>query len=82
MLEHHIAEHFENGSCQTHPNGAGGTVFTDYDKMLEYLISDGRSWYVAELSLDNEPLVFEFCNDYMATIMISKLSELGFVKCV
>lgn len=78
--KHHIAEHFENGLCVTHPNGAGkgATVFTDYQKMIEYLNDDGRKWYVAELKLENELLNFEFGNDYMATIKSNCLSEEGF----
>lgn len=82
--KHHISEHFENGSCPTHPNGAGkgATIFTDYNKMLDYLKQDGRRWHVAELKLENEPLIFEFGNDYMATIQNNCLSEQGFKPCI
>ena len=82
--KHHISEHFENGSCPTHPNGAGkgATIFTDYNKMLDYLKADGRHWHVAELKLKNEPLIFEFGNDYMATIQNDCLSEQGFKPCI
>ena len=78
--KHHIADDFENGNIPTKPNGAakGGTIFVDYKKMLEYLKSDGRRWYVAELKLENEPLIFNFNNKYMATIQRNCLSEDGF----
>jgi len=82
--KHHIAEHFENGTCPIHPNGAGkgATIFTNYQKMIDYLKKDGRRWYVAELKLKNEPLIFEFGNDYMATIQRDCLSERGFKPCI
>lgn len=78
--KHHIAEHFVNGIIPTHPNGAGkgGTIFIDYEKMVKYLKEDGRDWYIAELNLENEPLLLEFNNDYMATIQRNCQSELGF----
>jgi hypothetical protein len=79
--KHHISEDFETGKCPTKPNGAGkgGTVFTNYFKMIEYLKKDGRLWHIAELELINEPLVYEFQNDYMATILINKRSKHGFM---
>ena len=82
--KHHISEHFENGNCPTHPNGAGkgATIFTDYNKMIDYLKKDGRHWHVAELNLQNEPLIFEFGNNYMATIQRDFLSENGFKPCI
>jgi hypothetical protein len=82
--KHHISEHFENGSCSTHPNGAGKgtTIFTDFNKMIDYLKNDGRRWHVAELKLQNEPLIFEFGNDYMATIQNDCFSEQGFKPCI
>lgn len=78
--KHHIAEHFENGSCVTHPSGAGAgaTIFLDYKKMVDYLKKDGRSWYVAELQLNKEFLIFEYDNDYMATIQKDCISKKGF----
>ena len=50
--------------------------------MIDYLKKDGRRWYVAELKLKNEPLIFEFGNDYMATIQRDCLSERGFKPCI
>lgn len=78
--KHHLAEDFENGTCPTHPNGAGkgSTIFTDYDKMLRYLKRDGRRWYVAELVLDFEVIQYGFGNSYMATILSNKSSKEGF----
>jgi hypothetical protein len=77
--KHHLSENFKNGT-PTHPNGVGvgGTVFTNYEKMIEYLKHDGRQWHIAEILLENEPLIFEFDNDWMATIPFNKLSNTGF----
>jgi hypothetical protein len=79
--KHHIAKNFIEGHCPTNPNGAGkgGTIFLDYKKMSEYLIKDGRDWYVAELDLVNHPICFEFGNNWMATILKAKRSDKGFV---
>ena len=44
--KHHIAEHFENGSCVTHPNGAGAgaTIFLDYKKIKHTTSMTPRYW--------------------------------------
>jgi len=78
--KHHISEYFVKDNYKKYPSGAGkgGTIFTDYDKMLDYLNKDGRRWHIAELNLQNEPLLFEFGNSYMATIQRDFLSEKGF----
>ena len=82
--KHHIAKDFENKTCLTYPNsaGSGGTIFLNYEKMIEYLKEDGRRWYVAELILKNEPLIFEFNNNFMATIQRDFPSENGFKFCI
>jgi len=82
--KHHIAEHFENGVCLTHPNGAGkgATIFTNYQKMIDYLKQDGRRWYTIKLKFKNEPLLFEFGNDYMATIQRDIISPDRFKFCL
>ena len=82
--KHHISEDFESGNCPLHPNGAGkgATIFINYEKMIEYLKKDGRRWHVAELLLENEPLIFEFGNNYMATIQRDYLSQRGFMPCI
>lgn len=36
--------------------------------MIKYLKKDGRKCHIAELKLKDEPLIFEFGNNYMATI--------------
>lgn len=79
--KHHIAEHFLNDSIPADKNGAGkgGTVFTDWDKMVEYLKKDGRNWYAAEINVEKDELLFEFGNGYMATILVNKSSLDGFV---
>jgi len=83
VWKHHIAKHFEDGTLITdaYPD-IGSTVFTNYNLMVEYLKRDGRRWYVAELKLENETLVFEFGNNYMATIQRYYLSEQGFKPCI
>lgn len=82
--KHHISEHFENSKCETIPNGAGkgGTIFIDYEKMINYLKEDGRNWHIAELNLFNEPLIFKFKNKWMANITKNIHSEKGFKKLV
>lgn len=71
--KHHVAEDFERkiNPAKTFPNGVmtGGTIFTNFDKMVEYLKKDGRDWYIAKLTLNKEPLKFEFNNNYMATVL-------------
>lgn len=78
--KHHIASDFIYKLSPTSPNGAGkgGTIFLDFDKMLDYLKCDGREWYIAELSLSETPITFDFGCDYMATIQTDLLSEEGF----
>jgi len=77
--KHHVAEHFNNETIKKHTSaGKGATVFTNYEKMLKYLKDDGRKWYICELELNNEELIYEFGNDYMATIPYSKRSKDGF----
>ena len=56
----------------------GSTIFTDFDKMIDYLKKDGRDWHIAELELNNDVLKFEFGNDFMATILHDKISKYGF----
>ena len=82
--KHHISKHFDEGSMPTSPNGAGkgGTVFIDYEKMIEYLTEDGRNWHIAELDLKDEPLIFEYGNDWMATVTRNIFSKEGFKPCI
>ena len=78
--KHHVSEHFESGETPTHPNGAGAgaTIFTDFEKMMEYLQWDGRRWHVCELDLCDEILNYEFGCDYMATVYNDIESKEGF----
>jgi len=81
VWKHHISEHFENGNIPLSAGaGAGGTVFTNYNKMLEYLKRDGRDWHVTELEVDESEIDFNFKNNYMATILVDKFSKSGFKK--
>jgi hypothetical protein len=50
--------------------------------MINYLKEDGRKWHIAELNLKDEPLIFEFGNDWMATVIRDILSEQGFKPCI
>ena len=78
--KHHIAENFETGKSPLHPNGAGkgATILLNYHKMLEYLLTTKRRWYICEIEVSPDELLFEFGNDYMATILVDRLSEKGF----
>lgn len=80
VWKHHIAEHFVSGKLPAHPNGGGvgGTVFLSRDQMLSYLKKDGRDWWVAELEVEaNEIKIHPEC-DYMADLLVNKLSTEGF----
>lgn len=72
--KHHISEHFEEDPSLVFDNGAGkgGTVFLDYDKMVDYLMNDGRRWHICTLEVNINELKFEFNNDWMATILVNK----------
>lgn len=78
--KHHKASNFISGSSQPHPNGAGagGTIFLDYERMLEYFGSDVAQWWVCELELQNDPIRFDFGNTPMVTILVNKPSKEGF----
>ena len=78
--KHHIAQHFEDGDLST-DGGAmkGSTIFTDYNKLLEYLKKDGRDWYVAEIEVEEYEIDPYLCG-YMATILVDRMSNTGFKK--
>ena len=80
--KHHIAEDFTINGVPTHPNGAGkgGTIFLDFYFMCEYLKSDGRDWFIADLELVEEPLLLEFNSKYMANTTREIDSKRGFYK--
>jgi|TARA_R110000751_G_scaffold15422_4_gene50027 hypothetical protein len=79
VWKHHISEHFKDGTLTTDGGaGVGGTVFMDYEKMVEYLKKDGREWYVAELEVDETELEFNFKQNYMATILVNRISKTGY----
>lgn len=68
--KNHISSNFKNGNAKLDAGaGKGGTIFLDYDKMIAYLLEDGRQWHAAELDLTSELLLYEFGNDWMATIL-------------
>ena len=72
VWKHHIAEHFEDGSCSKNATILSkGTVFTNYDKMLFYLYKTNKRWYIAELEVDESEIVM-YKNGYMATILVDK----------
>jgi hypothetical protein len=77
--KHHISEHFENYE-EFGGAGKGGTIFIDYNKMLNYLKEDGRNWHIAELNLYNEPLIFKFKDKWMANVTRDIHSDKGFKK--
>jgi hypothetical protein len=79
VWKHHISEHFKDGTLTTDGGaGVGGTVFIDYEKMMEYLKKDGREWYVAELEVDETELEFNFKQNYVATILVNRISKTGY----
>ena len=80
--KHHSAANFtkEENPSPRHPNGAGkgGTIFIDFNAMIDYLEADGREWYIAELDLNKTPILFDMGNFGMATILTDLQSEKGF----
>jgi len=72
-------KHHEYKDCDGTTTGAakGGTIFTNYDKMLEYLttVEKERKWTVAKIELNDDPIHYEFDNDYMATLLVDKLYD-------
>ena len=64
--KHHVSKDFDNGIVSGGA-GKGATIFLDYDNMIKYLKEDGRKWHIAELKLNNEALIMEYGNDWMAT---------------
>ena len=77
--KHHISEDFNDNNI-SNGAGKGGTIFIDYEKMLNYLKEDGRNWHIAELNLYNEPLIFKFKDKWMANVTRNILSNKGFKK--
>ena len=45
---------------------------------MEYLKKDGREWYVAELEVDETELEFNFKQNYVATILVNRISKTGY----
>lgn len=71
VWKHHIAESFERNPSLVEGNGAGkgGTVFTDYEKMKEWISrNDSRKFYAAPIMVELEDLDFNFPEPYMATM--------------
>lgn len=79
--KHHISEDFNDNNLSSGA-GKGGTIFIDYEKMLNYLKEDGRNWHIAELNLYNEPLIFKFKDKWMANVTRDILSDKGFKKLI
>lgn len=77
--KNHVSSNFVIGRAKLDAGaGKGGTIFLDYDKMVQYLLEDGRQWHVAELNLCDELLYYEFGNDWMATVLRDIPSKSGF----
>jgi len=69
IYKHHLSEHFESGKIPINGGiGRNATVFTDFDFMKMYLKKDGRDWHYCEADIDINDLLFNFKNNYMATI--------------
>ena len=78
VWKHHVSEHFEENPKLLHNNGVGigGTVFTDYDKMKEYLKQDPRRFHVVELEM--EPYEIKMINDFMGVSLVRRISKTDF----
>lgn len=83
VWKHHISEHFKPiGDIPCHPNGGGkgGTVFLDYETMLQYLKNDGREWHIAELNVNESDIIRNPGNGQTATLLRGIYSDHGFKK--
>lgn len=71
--KHHSSENFEKGLVPTTGNGAGkgGTIFFDFWEMAKFLTEKSihKKWHVSRLQLVNVPVLMDFGNDYMGTIL-------------
>jgi hypothetical protein len=79
--KHHISEHFEPiGFIPCHPNGGGkgGTIFLNYQTMIEYLKNTEMDWHVAELNVTESQITRHPNNKYLATLNESVGSDFGF----
>lgn len=79
-MEHHLSEHFIETPNLASNNGAGygATIFLDYDKMIEYLKEDGRTWHICELDLCDNYVDYIFDNTYMVKLLESMSSKLEY----
>lgn len=77
--KHHVAEDFLVNGVPVEGGAAyGGTIFLDYDFMLDYLKHDGREWYIAELDLQSVSIRYDFNSTKLATVLDNVVSKEGF----
>jgi len=66
----HIAEHFISGSVKLDAGvGKGGTVFLNYNTMLERLWDDSRGWYYACITVKPDDILIDPEYPYMAEML-------------
>jgi len=78
VWKHHIAKDYEINGVPTIGNGVGkgGTVFTDFDKMKDWLAhNDTRKFYFAPITMCKDELDFEFDVPFMATSLVQRTSD-------
>ena len=78
VWKNHISEDFKKNPSLLINNGVGigGTIFLDYNKMVDYLIKNGRRWHVAEIDMEEHE--FKNINNFMAISLVSRYSKSGF----
>ena len=74
----HIASDFIANGVPLSPNGvgAGGSVYLDYNKMIDSLDGDYVTYYYCGLDLIDAPITMD--NDFIATIHCNWRSIEGF----
>tara|TARA_B100001778_G_scaffold334952_1_gene349453 strand:- start:500 stop:2074 length:1575 start_codon:yes stop_codon:yes gene_type:complete len=81
VWKHHIAEDFEQDPSLLYDNGvgSGGTVFTDFGKMVNWLSgNDKRRFYVVPIVMNSKDLEFDPSIPFMATSRIEQKSPYRF----
>ena len=80
VYKHHISSHFEEDPTLLHNNGAGrgGTVFLNFQKMLERLSKSQQDWHYCELDVEEYEIQRNNQDPDLATILVNKKADGSF----
>lgn len=76
--KHHRVEDFDRNPLKYANASKGGTIFLDYDKMIQYLKMLGGHWYICELILQDELVCLNHNQSWMVDVTRSIPYERGF----